>query len=34
MADCGFENKQKWRKVDKSSPLLAIFPEGTQKKFL
>jgi hypothetical protein len=28
VADCGFENKQKWKKVYKSSPLLAILPEG------
>jgi hypothetical protein len=36
MADCGFEIKQKWKKVFKSSPppLLAILPEGPQKKFL
>jgi hypothetical protein len=34
MADRGFENKQKWKKVYKSSLLLAILPEGPQKKFL
>jgi hypothetical protein len=34
MADCGFGNKQDWKKVYKSSPLLAILPEGTKKKFL
>jgi hypothetical protein len=34
IADHGFENKQKLKKVYKSSPLLAIFPEGPQKKFL
>jgi len=33
-ADCGFENKQKWKKVYKCSPLLTILPEGPQKKFL
>jgi hypothetical protein len=32
MADRGFENKQKWKKVYISSPLLAILPEGPQKK--
>ncbi len=30
MADFGFENKQKWKRA----PLLAILPEGPQKKFL
>jgi hypothetical protein len=34
MADSGFENKQKWKEVYKSSPLLAILLEGPQKKFL
>jgi hypothetical protein len=33
MADCGFENKPKRKKVYKSSYLLAILPEGPQKKF-
>jgi hypothetical protein len=34
MADRGFENKQKWEKVYKSYPLLAILHEGPLKKFL
>jgi hypothetical protein len=34
MAVHGFENKQKWKKVWKTSPLLAILPEGPQKKIL
>jgi hypothetical protein len=34
MADHGFENKQKWKKVYKSSPFLAILPEGPQMKCL
>jgi hypothetical protein len=29
-----FENKQNWKKVYKSTPLLAILPEGPQKKLL
>jgi hypothetical protein len=28
MGDRVFENKQKWKKVCKSSPLLAILPKG------
>jgi hypothetical protein len=34
MADCGFENKQKWKKVYKNSALLAILSKGPQKKFV
>jgi hypothetical protein len=34
MADRGFENKQRWIKGRKISPLLAILSEGPQKKFL
>jgi hypothetical protein len=34
MSDHSFENKQKWKKVYKSYPLLAILPEGSENKFL
>jgi hypothetical protein len=34
MADFGFENNQKWKRVYKNLPLLAILLEGSQKKFL
>jgi hypothetical protein len=33
MSDRGFENKQKGKYACKSSPLLAILPDGPQKKF-
>ncbi len=33
MADRGFENKQRGKDAYKSTPLLAILPDGPQKKF-